>query len=535
MNDNMSRTITPNPPADFTPSMGNYQTLRPFRYWCQKVLPLVYDDSLSYYELLGKVIDYLNKTMMDVETLHGDVTSLHTAYEQLQAYVNNYFSSLDVQEEINKKLDSMVKDGTFTKIFGGIVVLQNTIPKSRFVHTEKVLDSKLPSGHIAQGFCEHKPYFYMFHHTDDSSSGYLMKINETTGEVIYDKPIYVDLNNSTVYTGHGNSVNILNNKLYVTGNIGGGKEVYVYNEADASYVKTINTGGGISAFAPVMNDETGIYSAYANMTDSFSVRVWRGYNSTVQNNSILHLPSFQTVRQGLLASNTFIYIPSSYSKSVSYNMIGVYATDGSFLINIQLDDYNDKEMEDLGRTSGTEVLYWNDSEGNVYSIDTTDILYHSGITYNENIYYANNPILIASNGNADDITFTNIGSYRAMIKFKPSVNYNRLKYPLIVGCARCERNNVPITLNPFSGTLSFTSWHINTANKIETMVEGTYILDDDGYYNLSVRGYSFDNTSNTKTIFDSLSSFTNLATDNIEIYSLWGLPVTAPGFTQITL
>ena len=48
MNDNIDRTITPNPPADFTPNMGNYKTLQPFRYWCQKVLPLVYDDSLSY-------------------------------------------------------------------------------------------------------------------------------------------------------------------------------------------------------------------------------------------------------------------------------------------------------------------------------------------------------------------------------------------------------------------------------------------------------------------------------------------------------
>ena len=111
MGDNISRTITPNPPADFTPSMRNYQTLQPFRYWCQKVLPLVYDESLSYYELLCKVIDYLNKTMQDVETLHGDVTNLHVAYEKLQAYVNNYFSTLDVQEEINKKLDEMVTSG----------------------------------------------------------------------------------------------------------------------------------------------------------------------------------------------------------------------------------------------------------------------------------------------------------------------------------------------------------------------------------------------------------------------------------------
>ena len=115
------RSITPNEPADFTPELGNYKTLRPFRYWCQKVLPLVYDDSLSYYELLCKVVDYLNKSMEDIETLHGDVTNLHTAYEELQSYVNDYFSTLDVQEEINNKLDTMVTDGTLETIIGGKV------------------------------------------------------------------------------------------------------------------------------------------------------------------------------------------------------------------------------------------------------------------------------------------------------------------------------------------------------------------------------------------------------------------------------
>ena len=115
------RSITPLPPADFTPVMGNYKTLQPFRYWCQKVLPLVYDDSLSYYELLCKVVDYLNKTMEDVETLHGDVDNLHKAYAELQGYVNNYFSTLDVQTEINNKLNDMASDGTLSQLLSSII------------------------------------------------------------------------------------------------------------------------------------------------------------------------------------------------------------------------------------------------------------------------------------------------------------------------------------------------------------------------------------------------------------------------------
>lgn len=120
--------------ADFTPSMGSYHKQNAFKYWVQKVLPLVYDDSLSYYELLAKVVDYLNKTIEDVNQVIEDTEKLHDAYDKLQTWVNefseglvndweefrdfvtNYLQNLDVQEEINIKLDRMAEDGTLTEL-----------------------------------------------------------------------------------------------------------------------------------------------------------------------------------------------------------------------------------------------------------------------------------------------------------------------------------------------------------------------------------------------------------------------------------
>ena len=69
------------PDANFSPEMSGYSGQGQFRFWCQKVLPLVYDDSLSYYELLSKIIYYLN-------TLNTNVENLYNAYVQLQEYVN---------------------------------------------------------------------------------------------------------------------------------------------------------------------------------------------------------------------------------------------------------------------------------------------------------------------------------------------------------------------------------------------------------------------------------------------------------------
>lgn len=90
--------------------------VKPFRFWCQKVLPLVYDESLSYYELLCKVVDYLNRVIEDVNTLADDVEEFEQLFIELRNYVNNYFDNLDVQQEINHKLDEMAEDGTLATV-----------------------------------------------------------------------------------------------------------------------------------------------------------------------------------------------------------------------------------------------------------------------------------------------------------------------------------------------------------------------------------------------------------------------------------
>lgn len=107
--------------ANFTPTFGAYSPLTPFRYWCQKVLPLVYDDSLSYYECLNKTVDYLNKTMEDVETLHEDTEAMLAAFNQLQTYVNTYFDELDLTAEVQTVLDRMAENGSLDELLRPLV------------------------------------------------------------------------------------------------------------------------------------------------------------------------------------------------------------------------------------------------------------------------------------------------------------------------------------------------------------------------------------------------------------------------------
>lgn len=83
---------------------------RNFREWCNHtipVLPQVYGDELSYYELLNKVIEKSNEL--------GDTIN------ELIEYVNHYFDSLDIQKMIDKKLDEMAQDGTLADLINNVI------------------------------------------------------------------------------------------------------------------------------------------------------------------------------------------------------------------------------------------------------------------------------------------------------------------------------------------------------------------------------------------------------------------------------
>lgn len=120
------------------PSVKPVNTLTPFRMFCQKVLPAVYDDSLSYYELLCKVVVSLNTTMGNVNDLNDNFNTLYDFVDQMQQWVNDYFKNLDVQDEIDNKLDQMVEDGTFDMIFAKYTPF--TIRTSAFQRNEGETD-----------------------------------------------------------------------------------------------------------------------------------------------------------------------------------------------------------------------------------------------------------------------------------------------------------------------------------------------------------------------------------------------------------
>ena len=86
------------------------------------VLPSSYVDSMSYYETLVWLCNYLENTVIPAVNNNGEaVEELQTAYIQLHDYVEHYFDNLDVQTEINNKLDEMTEDGSLTNLISAYV------------------------------------------------------------------------------------------------------------------------------------------------------------------------------------------------------------------------------------------------------------------------------------------------------------------------------------------------------------------------------------------------------------------------------
>lgn len=92
---------------------------RPFKRLVMTIgeLPTSFIESMTYYELLAWFTHYLETVVIPTVNNNAEATKeLQDLFTELKNFVDNYFDNLDVQEEINNKLDVMVEDGTLDSI-----------------------------------------------------------------------------------------------------------------------------------------------------------------------------------------------------------------------------------------------------------------------------------------------------------------------------------------------------------------------------------------------------------------------------------
>ena len=99
--------------ANFFPDVPQFPSMGTFQPVYGKFDLTTYIQGASDYEIMAFLVGKYNACL----EAYGNITKLSTdtitACKQLQDWINSWFTNLDVQEEINKKLDSMVADGSF--------------------------------------------------------------------------------------------------------------------------------------------------------------------------------------------------------------------------------------------------------------------------------------------------------------------------------------------------------------------------------------------------------------------------------------
>lgn len=97
--------------------------LTPFKLCVIQNFPFIEADfdAVTNYQLLCKVVEYLNNVIDNNNKQNTNITQLEQNFITLYNYVKDYFDNLDVQEEINTKLDEMVLNGTIEKLLKKIV------------------------------------------------------------------------------------------------------------------------------------------------------------------------------------------------------------------------------------------------------------------------------------------------------------------------------------------------------------------------------------------------------------------------------
>ena len=128
--------------SNVNPEKEEYKTITPFKMFIKGYFPFIEDtmEALDNYGLLCKVVEYLNDVISNENVQIDNINELYTAFNNLKTelenyinndvipvlnnkieYIDNYFDNLDVQQEINNKLDEMYNDGSLTTLIENYV------------------------------------------------------------------------------------------------------------------------------------------------------------------------------------------------------------------------------------------------------------------------------------------------------------------------------------------------------------------------------------------------------------------------------
>lgn len=288
--------------------------IRPFKGWCANAFPSfpsVYDDSMSYYELLCKLMYKINESISQININEKNINLLESKLNELKEYVDNYFKSVDFQSYVNNKLDEMASDGTLTELFGTEIMLYNSPNIGGVANSNQLFirsyidpadDGTFPQSTVTtQSGCV-------------TPSGYMVaNIASGDTENKYACLVELDRNGNWIRTfhqnigGHCNGMTYcpLTNTLWIAGDVEGKTyKVYIFNYETLELVNSIEP--TYNAYNIGYDKDTErIYSIYSTWTLKKCIEI-NPYTLEIKYYDIDHVPAGS--KQDCCCHNGVIYL-----------------------------------------------------------------------------------------------------------------------------------------------------------------------------------------------------------------------------------
>ncbi len=455
--------------------------LKPFRFWCQKVLPLVYDDSLSYYELLCKVVEYLNNVILDT-------VELQQLFTELKDYVENYFNNLSVQEEINNKLDQMAENGELALLLKDAVLY--TLD---FYRIGRVIEDE-----VIQGVCFGKDGVIVY----STASGSVVKISSAGVQLQKVTNSLFSHANSLAFDGDSTIYLAPNDTYYVT-----------LNYEDLDIIEKIDTDFTVSSVA--IDNKTGRLYFMDNTSSLAEIRDSDGLVCTINNGN--------AIPQGFAVFSSNIYILTSVP-----SVIRVYDLQGDILLTHNVpymsETYISGEIEDIDFKENGEFILVSDVDlrtmvmnqffvGNVKGgIISPNSFALSSIKPNQYIYVDINSTAFNPNGSADS-------KYKYLSEALISCESN-IFAPVYINVGAGTYDERVIIFNPITLVLNGNAYfkRIEAKNADLAVIGNLYLTGEANYAHI--------NAINSRLTITSVSAsgsgtyFLNAQASKISIHSL---------------
>lgn len=161
-----------------------FKNLTPFKWFVLENFPFIEADfdALTEWQLFCKIGKEINKIIDSQNNVGTEMETLSNQFITLQNYVNNYFDNLDVQEEINNKLNEMAEDGTLQEIISNYVNLSSVLAYDTVENMKKA--TNLINGSFV------KTYGY---YQKNDKGGNFYKIRNITNDDVIDNVTIVAL------------------------------------------------------------------------------------------------------------------------------------------------------------------------------------------------------------------------------------------------------------------------------------------------------------------------------------------------------